>query len=356
MALTARAATAQTLEIPAELIEAPVPAAPGTGVQAMFVLGFFRGTPYNLAHARDLLAGTSFTPAFESWCGTVPMVDFTNGTTVDSLGRTAPTTLCLPFHDPMAEQPQPCRRLPGLPSGTYSTGGGAVLRLRGWLAVRAPGTYTFAWGHDDGVAFDMGNVPVFAYPDGTAPRVDRRVLRFSAAGLYPFQLDWFDSIGGALIDWYVAPGEHPEGELMAQGFHLVPTTDLYPSGALPCTRDCRRCGLPTPRCDYAASRCVACLGDHDCSRGTRCVEGACAVPPTPDAGLPTDLGAPAVRDAGVDVGLDGGSGAAPAGGGCACTAAGPTTALARGASLASILLLALARRRAPRATERAPRR
>lgn len=356
IALTARPAVAQPLEIPAELAEGRVPSEPGTGVQAMFVLGFFRGTPQNLAHARDLLGGTSLTPAFDAWCGTVPSVDFTNGTTVDSLGRTSPTTLCLPFLDPTAEQPQPCRRLAGLPSGTYSTGGGAVMRLRGWLAVRAPGVYTFAWGHDDGVAFDVGNVPVFAYPDGTAPRVDRRVLRFAAAGLYPFQLDWFDTIGGALIDWYVAPGEHPEGAFAAQGFRLVPTEDLYPSGALPCTPDCRRCELPAARCDYAASRCVACLDDDDCARGTRCVDGACAVPPPRDAGTAADLGAPGPIDAGPDAGFDGGVGAPPPEGGCSCRAGGRSSTLAHRAPLASILLFALARRRAPRATERAPRR
>ncbi len=356
LTLTARAATAQPLDIPAELVEGPVPAQPGTGVQAMFVLGFFAGQPYNLQHARDLLAGTSLTPSFDLWCGPVPLVDFTNGTTVDSLGRAAPTAQCFPFFDATSEQMQPCRPLPGLPSGTYSTRGGAVLRLRGWYAVRAAGTYTFAWGHDDGVAFDVGNVAVFAYPDGTAPRVDRRVVRFAAAGLYPFQLDWFDTVGNALLDWYVAPGEHPEGVLGEQGFRLVPTADLYPSDALPCTSDCRRCALPTPRCDYAASRCVACLDDRDCARGTRCREGACAAVVVPDAGsVVTDLGGRV--DAGDrDAGVDAGGPVPPAAGGCGCRVDTPATELACRGALSSMLLLALARRRTTRRTERAPRR
>ncbi|MBK6533141.1 MAG: hypothetical protein IPF99_27195 [Deltaproteobacteria bacterium] len=72
------------------------------------------------------------------------------------------------------------------------------------------------------MAFDVGPVPVFAYHDGTAPRVDRRVLRFEAPGLYPFQLDWFDSIAGALIDWYVAEGEHPDGELAVSRVQALP--------------------------------------------------------------------------------------------------------------------------------------
>nr|MBP6833795.1 PAS domain-containing protein [Deltaproteobacteria bacterium] len=330
-------AHAQPMEIPAAISEGSVPAAPGTGVQAMFVLGFFRGSPYTLSHARDILAGTSLTPAFESWCGLLPQVDFTNGTTVDSLGRSAPTTMCLPFQDPLSEQSQPCRPLPGLPSGRYSTNGGAVLRLRGWFAVRSAGTYTFAWGHDDGMAFDVGPVPVFAYHDGTAPRVDRRVLRFEAPGLYPFQLDWFDSIGGALIDWYVAEGEHPEGQLAADGFRLFPTSDLYPSGALPCTRDCERCALPTPRCDFAASRCVACLDDRDCARGTRCERGECAVPTLPDAGSPSDAG----LDAGADASLDAGLAPLSPEGGCGCAVG--NTGPARGAPLAAMLALALCR-------------
>ncbi len=307
-----RQAAAQPLDIPAALREGPVPATSGTGVQAMFVLSFFHGTPYNLAHARDILAGTSITPSFDEWCGPLPQVDFTNGTTVDSLGRSAPTTMCLPFQDPLAEQMHPCRPLAGLPPGRYSTHGGAVLRLRGWFAVRAAGTYTFAWGHDDGMAFDVGPVPVFAFADGTAPRVDRRVLRFAAPGLYPFQLDWFDSIGGALIDWYVAGGEHPDGDLAATGFRLFPTADLYPSGALPCTRDCRRCALPTPRCDYAAARCVACLDDRDCARGTHCENEICALPTLPDAGVVIDAGS--LLDSGLDASLAPPSPAA----GCAC--------------------------------------
>jgi len=349
MVTAAGVAGAQPLDIPAALAEAEVPAAPGTGAQAMFVLGFFRGAPYNLAHARDILAGTSFTPAFHSWCGSLPQVDFTNGTTVDSLGRSAPSTMCLPFHDPLVEQMHPCRPLPGLPTGSYSTNGGAVLRLRGWFAVRAPGTYTFAWGHDDGMAFDVANVPVFSYFDGTAPRVDRRVLRFTAAGLYPFQLDWFDSIGGALIDWYVAEGEHPDGDLAAAGFRLVPTGDLYPSGALPCTTDCRRCALPTPRCDYAASRCVACLDDRDCARGARCADGACAAPPAPDAGAPIDPG-PRADAGGVDGSIDGAATAVGPGGGCGCATGGTTGA--RGGALAAMLGLSLARYRRLRRRER----
>lgn len=351
-AAAARGAEAQPLEIPAALAEGRIPAAPGTGVQAMFVLGFFRGAPYNLSHARDILAGTSITPAFDAWCGPLPLVDFTNGTTVDSLGRSAPTTQCLPFQDPLAEQMHPCRRLPGLPSGRYSTNGGAVLRLRGWFAVRAAGTYTFAWGHDDGMAFDVGPVAVFAYHDGTAPRVDRRTLRFEAPGLYPFQLDWFDSIGGALIDWYVAPGERPDGDLAAAGFALVPTADLYPSGALPCTRDCRRCALPTPRCDYAASRCVACLDDRDCARGTRCDQGACAAPPVPDAGAPPDVGEP-IDGGSLDASLDAGTAPSPPDGACDCEVGAAQNA--RPTALGGMLALTLALRRRRRRGERTRR-
>lgn len=345
-------AGAQPLEIPVGLVEGRVPATPGTGVQAMFVLGFFRGAPYNLIHARDILAGTSITPAFDSWCGPLPQVDFSNGTTVDSLGRSAPTVMCLPFHDPLAEQMHPCRPLAGLPTGRYSTNGGAVLRVRGWFAVRAAGTYTFAWGHDDGMAFDVGNVAVFAYADGTAPRVDRRALRFAAPGLYPFQLDWFDSIGGALIDWYVADGEHPEGDLAADAFRLFPTADLYPSGALPCTRDCRRCALPTPRCDYAAARCVACLDDRDCARGDRCDHEACAAPAIPDAGAAIDAGA--WLDAGAaDASMDAGPAQADPAGGCGC-AVGGVRAAPRD-PIAAMLGVILALRRRGRGRERTRR-
>jgi MYXO-CTERM domain-containing protein len=320
------------------------------------VLGFFAGSPYSLAHARDILAGTSISPAFDSWCGPLAQVDFSNGTTADSLGRMAPVVRCLPFQDPLAEQRYPCLAIPGLPAGRYATSGGAVLRLRGYFAVRAAGAVTFAWGHDDGMAFDVGNVAVFAYADSTAPRVDRRVVRFAAPGLYPFQLDWFDGGGNALIDWYVADGEHPADEapdagLAAAGFRLVPAGDLYPSGALPCTPDCRRCALPTPRCDYARSRCVACADDRDCARGTRCADGACAAPAVVDAGAP-DAGAP---DAGAAfaAAADAAAGAAGEGGGCAC-AAGRSEG-ARPGALGAIVALAAALRRRRRERTRGRR-
>jgi hypothetical protein len=357
IAVGAATAAAQTVEIPATLVEGRVPAAPGTGVQAMFVLGFFAGTPYNLAHARDILAGTSITPAFDAWCGPLAQVDFSNGTTVDSLGRSAPTVRCLPFQDPRVEQVHPCQRIAGLPAGRYATSGGAVMRLRGWFAVRAPGALTFAWGHDDGMAFDVGNVPVFAYADSTAPRVDRRVLHFAAPGLYPFQLDWFDGGGNALLDWYVADGEHPDGELAAAGFRLFPTTDLYPSGALPCTADCQRCALPTPRCDYAASRCVACADDRDCAHGMRCADGACAAPVAVDAGAP-DAGVidAGVTDAGArfDAAADAGPAPPGVGEGCACATTGRRGARPWALGVMCGLAAALRRRRRERTGSFAP--
>ena len=325
LALRAADARAQVVDVPAALADRAVPAAPGWGVQVMAVHAFFNGTPQSLGNARDILAGTAITPVFDAWCGSVPYVDFTNAANVDSLGLEAPAAMCLPFIDPAADAPHPCRRLAGLPTGHYSTNGGEVLRLRGLFAVRSAGTLTFAWGHDDGMAFDIGNLAVFAYADPTAPRVDRVVLRFAAPGLYPFQLDWFDTTGGALIDWYVAPGEHPTGDLAATGFALFPSQDLDPSGALPCTPDCRRCEGATPVCDVAASRCVACAGDADCADGQRCASGSCVARTQPDAGWPTSLGDAGARSVRADAGLDAGASASFDGGTGGCAVSTPAT-------------------------------
>ncbi len=367
--LWASAATAQPVEpvaLTAAMRLGDVPAAPGTGADAMAVLGFFRGFPSSMADARDLLEGRSVAPAFDVWCGAVPYVDFTNGTVLDSAGLEAPTALCLPFLDPAREMPpHTCATAPGLPAGRYFQGGGLVLRIEGALAIRAAGDYTFAWGHDDGVAFRFGDARVFEYPDPTGSRVDRRVVRAAAPGLYPFTLEWYDTIGGALLDWYVAPGDLTAGDFDRARFHLVPREDLYPSELAPCTARCDRCEGAAPVCDRAARRCVACTRDAHCGPCAACVDQRCAPLATvpgadggpacaPDAGVP-DAGAPDVgvpdagdRDASApDAALDGGAGQAPEGGGCSCRAGAPLWH-SHGAALgAAVAALWLRRRRRP---------
>jgi hypothetical protein len=337
------------------------PAAPGTGADAMAVLGFFRGFPSSMADARDLLDGRSVAPAFDVWCGPVPYVDFTNGTVRDSAGLEAPTALCLPFLDPAREMaPHTCAAAPGLPAGRYFQGGGLVLRIEGALAIRAAGDYTFAWGHDDGVAFRFGDTQVFEYPDPTGSRVDRRVVRAAAPGLYPFTLEWYDTIGGALLDWYVASGDATAGDFDRARFRLVPREDLYPSALAPCTERCERCEGAAPVCDRAARRCVACTRDAHCGPCSACVDQQCvpvSAAPGADGGdaCAPDAGS---HDAGShdadshDAGShdadshDAGSHDAvaaqpPVGGGCTCRAAGPLwhpRRVALGAAVAALLL------------------
>lgn len=306
LALTAAAGLAPAqptpeapLEIPASSRVGDLPDAPGVGAQALFVRSSFAGFPNDLADARDLIDGTSIAPAFDLWCGLLPYVDLGNGATRDSFGREDPTLLCLPFLDPARANPAArCRALPELPTGRYYMNGGAALRVQGWLAVREAGVFTFAWGHDDGFGFDLGGVTVFEFRGGTAPRVDRRAVRFARAGLYPFRLDWFDGISGAVIDWYRAPGDlaDPDAGPLDARFSLVPREDLYPSGELPCTARCQRCGADEPVCDFASARCAACATDDHCGPCARCAAGACVADVTRpgcalDAGTPLDAGA-----------------------------------------------------------------
>lgn len=362
----ALAALAQGVVAPAQPV-APVvvpavarlgdaPEAPGVGVQTMAVLSFFHGFPMDLRDARDLIDGRSLAPAFHTWCGVIPYVDFTNAAVPDSMGREAPTALCLPFLDPAREMaPRTCRAVSPLPAGAYYQGGGLALRVEGGLALRRAGEYTLAWGHDDGMGFSFADTPVFEFRETTGSRVDRRVIRVSEPGLYLFTLEWFDTYGGALIDWYIAEGDASQGGFDAR-FRLVPTDDLYPAGSLGCTARCERCGPGAPRCDLARGRCVACLDDDDCGRCGRCDDGRCVardVPGCRDAAV--EVAGDAAADASEDVrdedpldaapAVDGAAPTAPPEG-CACGARAATSP-GWGGLAAAWMALGSRRRRRP---------
>lgn len=354
-ASTASAQPVEPLAIPTEARAGDAPETPGTGASAMAVQGFFHGFPSSLADARDLLEGRSVAPAFEAWCGEVPYVDFTNGTVLDSFGRKAPTALCLPYFDPARQvAPHSCEPLRGLPQGDYYQGGGLVMRIEGSLAIREAGVYTLAWGHDDGVAFRFGETVVYEFNDPTGSRVDRRAVTLPAPGRYPFTLEWYDTIGGALIDWYIARGDASQGGFDGR-FALVSRSDLYPSNTAPCTARCERCEGATPVCDRSARRCVACAVDAHCPpceacRAHRCVPVGDA--PGADAGsaCAPDAGA-VIPDAAIDDAPmgDGARALTPGPGatGCAC-GAGALRPWGAGATLTLVAIVMAARRRRPR--------
>ncbi len=328
------AALAQPVEVPARARLGDAPSAPGAGAPAMAVLAFFSGFPSDLRDARDLLDGRSVAPAFHAWCGVVPYVDFTNGQVLDSFGRQSPTALCLPFLDPARQgAPHSCRTVEGLPTGRYHQGGGLALRVEGGLALRRAGTYTLAWGHDDGVGFSFADATVFEFRDPTGSRVDRRAVRVAEPGLYLFTLEWFDTIGGALLDWYIAEGDATEGPLDAR-FRLVGADDLYAAGSIPCTPDCARCPADAPRCDWGRGRCVA---DHDAGADAGDDVRDADVNDAPET--PRDVAAEAAVDA-----PDGGGTAAPAGG-CACRAGARRRRAGVGFWAAGAMALARRRRR-----------
>ncbi|MBI5514698.1 MAG: hypothetical protein HY909_13060 [Deltaproteobacteria bacterium] len=282
------------VEVPWEARLAPLPRELGTGAQYRFLLAAFGGFPQDIADARDFLEGRSLAPGFHAHCGLTPYVDFTNATVRDSLGLEAPKVLCLPFLDPDRRMPAAtCRPLPGAPTGRYFTNGGAVLRIEAALAVREAGPQTFAFGHDDGFSFSIAGRVVFEFPGPTGSRVDRVVVRFPRAGLYPFRLDWYDTIGGALLDWYRCPGDCAAEPFTGNAYALVDTRELYPTGTLPCAPDCAPCPASAPRCDVARGRCVACTRDPECLSCERCVDGSCVrVRDLPDAEVPAGCRAP----------------------------------------------------------------
>lgn len=320
-----------------------VPAHDGDGVAVRWVHGFFPGFPFHIEDARDLLDERAVIPAFETWCGALPYIDLGNRSVGDSLGRGAPTLLCAPFLEARDDGESTCRRLDGVPTGRYWRNGGAAMRAEGALAIREAGVYTFAFGHDDGVSLRFGATRVYEFADGTAPRVDLATVRFDAAGLYPFTLEWFDGIGGAIIDWYVSRGARERGEFSNFTFELVPTRDLYARTESACTEDCRRCAAPTPVCDRARGVCVGCDAQRGCGRCARCVAGQCVADPSrpdcaPDAGSPEgSRDAEATHDAASSPDA---SSAAP-GAGCGCATRSPSSS----GALASIALLCLRSRR-----------
>lgn len=290
------AARAEVVRIDPSVRVGELPEAPGRGVPVRWVHGFFAGYPFHIEDARDLLDERAVVPAFDTWCGTLPGIDLGNGSVADSLGRGAPSLVCAPFLDATQTPEVSCRRLPHLPTGSYWRNGGAAMRARGALAVRRAGVYTFAWGHDDGVSFRVGSTRVYEFPDGTGSRVDLATVSFEQPGLYPFTLEWFDGIGGAVLDWYVADGERRAGEFSNFAFALVPTADLYPLDELDCTARCEPCGAGTPYCDRDEGRCVACTEARGCGRCARCVGGRCEPDPTL-----VGCGRDAINDAGATV-------------------------------------------------------
>jgi hypothetical protein len=310
-----------------------VPETPGRGVPVRWVHGFFAGYPFHIEDARDLLDERAVVPAFDTWCGTLPGIDLGNGSVADSLGRGAPSLICAPFLDPTQTPEVSCRRLPHVPAGRYWRNGGAAMRARGALAVRRAGVYTFAWGHDDGVSFRVGATRVYEFPDGTGSRVDLATVSFDAPGLYPFTLEWFDGIGGAVIDWYVSDGERRPGEFSNFTFALVPPTDLFPLDESDCTARCEPCGAGAPFCDRDEGRCVTCTATRGCGPCARCAGGRCERAPERSGcggATPNDVGAVVeARDAGAsEDATDGGVTIAPGGPpGCGCRSpAGETRA------------------------------
>jgi len=277
--LASASARAQVIRVDPSARVGEVPDAPGRGVPVRWVHGFFPGYPFHIEDARDLLDERAVVPAFDTWCGTLPGIDLGNGTVADSLGRSAPSLICAPFLDATQTPEVSCRRLPHLPTGRYWRNGGAAMRAQGALAVRRAGVYTFAWGHDDGVSFRVAATRIYEFPDGTGARVDLAAVSFEQPGLYPFTLEWFDGIGGAVLDWYIAEGERRPGEFSNFTFTLVSPTDLYPLGEQDCTARCEPCGAGAPICDRERGRCVACTETHGCGRCARCVDGGCEPDP-----------------------------------------------------------------------------
>jgi hypothetical protein len=74
-----------------------------------------------------------------------------------------------------------------------------VLNINGYLAITAPGTYSFSITSDDGSSLTIGNT-VIATDDGIhGNQTASNTVTFQAAGLYAIALDYFQNGGGAAL-------------------------------------------------------------------------------------------------------------------------------------------------------------
>ena len=107
--------------------------------------------------------------------------------------------------------------------------GDGAFRFEGFLFIPAAGIYNFGSTSDDGSRIHIGSVelidPVLGNNDGSHGDQTRDVdASFSAAGLYPFQVDYFNG------DWTdpANPANHGGANLtVRQSFAPITDTNLY---------------------------------------------------------------------------------------------------------------------------------
>jgi cysteine-rich repeat protein len=145
----------------------------------------------------DLRAGDQSTPQRNGrFFARAPVLDFES---FGIVGLHSPS-LVVPWHG------GGCRLqgTSGSPPNVTSLGDSFSGRFRGNLHIPQAGTYTVLIRSDDGYALRIGGTDVSSYRLDRPQASDSKRVVFSAAGVYPFELVYYDSGGGAVLEVFLA--------------------------------------------------------------------------------------------------------------------------------------------------------
>lgn len=193
--------------------------------------------------------------------------------------------------------PLPFSSVPGAPSAGNDRN--IALRVRGYVNITRPGTYTFGVLANDGFSLAIGGEQVLRSTYTDVSLRDSRQVSFGAVGLYPIDLVYFQKDGPAVLELTRADQEDAEvasapGRLPAT-FRPLAASALYSAavGASPACTECGEdaaCGAGTGQycrdglcqgCNIASrcgAACQPCSGDTPVCHGMRCV--ACSADDT----------------------------------------------------------------------------
>jgi hypothetical protein len=184
----------------------------GTGLSSHWVKGVLPSDYEELDRALMLLTPASFA--------------------LDGVGPVSLSNNLAPIGDFSTHAPMPYSTM-GIPE---NDGWYLATRMSGAWAGRAPGTYTFAIGSDDGYRVTVAGVVLLEHAPSQPFRHEAAAFVVRQGGLYPIVVEYFNGVEEGAIELSFAPGDVSlAGGVSAPvpaAFQLVPLADLYPPEAL----------------------------------------------------------------------------------------------------------------------------
>lgn len=198
------AATHADVVVPWDGWSAPVPQAPGAGLNASMWNGLFS----SLSQAEAFAASNPRDARF-----TATLIDYPNGD-LDALANPAQHSALIGADFPSSTAP------------AAANAHNMVYRFDGYIAIPAAGDVTFTIGSSDGARLVIGGVQILGYEQPNGFYFRNEVARFSRAGLYPITLTYFSDWGG--VTGLELHSSLPGG----QGIGPAGTTGVISPGAL----------------------------------------------------------------------------------------------------------------------------